>query len=99
MTEPVAATPAPDVLRCPSCGAEVTEAERFCEACGAPLSPTVEVVDEAVQAAQGPLELSPPLAGGAAPPPGPPPPPTGPPRPQRGGAPGGGRQRPPRGAP
>ncbi|MFL6063042.1 MAG: protein phosphatase 2C domain-containing protein [Friedmanniella sp.] len=67
MTEPVAATPAPDVLRCPSCGAEVRETERFCEACGAPLSPTVDVVDEAVQAAERPIELSRPLSAGAAP--------------------------------
>jgi serine/threonine protein phosphatase PrpC len=68
MTEPRAATPAPALLRCPSCGAEVTEAERFCEACGAPLTPTVEVVGAAAPVADTPIELSRRLSGPAAPP-------------------------------
>src|SRR3954464_592130 len=67
MTEPVAVTPAPDVLRCPSCGAEVRETERFCEAWAARSGPTVDVTDEAVQAAERPIELSRPLSSGAAP--------------------------------
>jgi serine/threonine protein phosphatase PrpC len=66
MTEPLAATPAPALLRCPSCGAEVAESERFCEACGAPLTPTAAVVGEAVQAADTPIALSRPVSTGAA---------------------------------
>jgi len=34
----------PTAPRCPSCGAGVPLAERFCEACGAPLTPTADVV-------------------------------------------------------
>jgi len=58
-----AAAPTPS---CPSCGADVTAAERFCEACGAPLSPTVDVVVEA-PAAERPIELSRPVPASAAP--------------------------------
>lgn len=58
-----AAAPTPS---CPSCGADVTAAERFCEACGAPLSPTVDVVVEA-SAAERPVELSRPVPASATP--------------------------------
>jgi serine/threonine protein phosphatase PrpC len=62
MTEPLAATPTPALLRCPSCGAEVAESERFCEACGAPLSPTADVVGEPAVVADTPIELSRPVS-------------------------------------
>jgi serine/threonine protein phosphatase PrpC len=44
MTEPLAATPAPTRVRCPSCGAGVTDGEHFCETCGAPLPGADETV-------------------------------------------------------
>jgi len=54
---PVAPGPAPPDAadrppHCPSCGAQGTAEERFCEACGAPLSPTAEVADELPAAGQ-----------------------------------------------
>ena len=56
----------PERTSCPSCGAEVTSAERFCEACGAPLTPTVDVVVEPA-AGERPIELSRPVTATAAP--------------------------------
>jgi len=47
---------------CPSCRAAVTAAERFCEACGAPLNPTVEVAVLAPDGAESPVELSRPVS-------------------------------------
>ena len=70
-TSPPALAPAPSTrLTCPSCGAEVTDAERFCEACGAPLSPTTEAVAADDAGTESPVELSRPVgatAVGAAP--------------------------------
>lgn len=60
MTESGAAPPAV-VLSCPSCGAAVTDAERFCEACGAPLSPTADVTEPGAPLtapAESPVELT-----------------------------------------
>jgi serine/threonine protein phosphatase PrpC len=72
-TSPLAAAPpAAAVTTCPSCGAEVTDAERFCEACGAPLTPTTEAGASAVAGAETPVDLSRPVGatalGAAAPP-------------------------------
>jgi len=50
--------PAAGLTSCPSCGSEVTAAERFCEACGAPLSPTVEVAVPGPDGGESPVELS-----------------------------------------
>jgi serine/threonine protein phosphatase PrpC len=54
-------TPPPTRLQCPSCAADVTDAERFCEACGAPLSPTTEAVGTAEPGSESPVELSRPV--------------------------------------
>ena len=52
-------TTEPAPVPCPSCAAEVTAGERFCEACGAPLSPTTEVADTFDDGSTGPVEPSP----------------------------------------
>ena len=65
-TSPPAPAPAPSTrLTCPSCGAEVTDAERFCEACGAPLSPTTEAVAAGGTGTESPVELSRPVGATA----------------------------------
>ncbi|SDS87074.1 Serine/threonine protein phosphatase PrpC [Friedmanniella luteola] len=65
MTETSPPAPAAARLTCPSCGAEVTDAERFCEACGAPLSPTTEAVTVVETGAESPVELSRPVGATA----------------------------------
>ena len=55
---PVRTSP-PTRVPCPSCAAEVTAAERFCEVCGAPLSPTPEGADTVAPALGAPVEPSP----------------------------------------
>jgi serine/threonine protein phosphatase PrpC len=63
---PAAAALASDApLRCASCGAEVTESERFCESCGSPLSPTVDVVAGSPDGGESPVELSRPVGAPA----------------------------------
>ena len=52
-------TSAPARVPCPSCATEVSPAERFCEACGAPLSPTPEAADPGQPGSQAPDEPSP----------------------------------------
>ncbi|GAA1435362.1 hypothetical protein GCM10009616_32250 [Microlunatus lacustris] len=66
-SSPAPAGPAADPRRltCPSCGADVTDAERFCEACGAPLSPTTEAVASTDAGAEAPVELSRPVGATA----------------------------------
>ncbi len=69
-TTPTTQAPAsPGGPSCPSCGAAVTDAERFCEACGAPLRPTTEAAPGTPAGAETPVELSHPVSattGGAA---------------------------------
>ena len=67
MTDTSSPAPAgsPARLTCPSCGADVTDAERFCEACGAPLSPTTEAVVTTDTGAEAPVELSRPVGATA----------------------------------
>ncbi len=66
MSEPVAAASVAAV-RCPSCGTEVSSSERFCEACGAPLTPTADVAVPPLDGAESPVELSRPVSAAAAP--------------------------------
>lgn len=76
MSDPRAAAPTatlppsagPGRRPCPSCGADLSADERFCEACGTPLSPTTEVT------VPGAASVPPPPAG----PPDPPAPPVNP---------------------
>lgn len=56
MTEPVVSGPLP--VRCPSCAAEVSPHEAYCEACGTALSPTQAPPAEPWAAEAAPITLS-----------------------------------------
>lgn len=60
---PAAAPVADGQVACPTCGADVSADERFCEACGSPLTPTTPTTDgRAAEELESPIELSRPVS-------------------------------------